>query len=158
MEAAPGSVWRWVLAGLLAYVALSEAVAIYLGLRLADDPQVWLIAVESASMLAALMAVAAVLGRTHGRAFALAAALVQAASVFAGELWMRSMLAHFDALMAAYPAGAKALGPIGDEMRAALASPAHLLEFAAQLAVVLAVALAAGKLRTEEARRHDAAH
>ena len=68
--ARPARLWRWVLAGLLAYVAASSCVAIYLGLRL-GDPQIWLIALESASLMAALVAVLAVLGRTHGRAFAL---------------------------------------------------------------------------------------
>ncbi|HXC63926.1 MAG TPA: hypothetical protein VNZ67_06185 [bacterium] len=152
MSPRPDSVWRWVLAALLAYVALSDGVAIYLGLRL-SDPQFWLLGLESAALLLAALALAAVLSRTYGRAFTLAAALVQAVAVFAGELWMRWMLAHFDALVAAYPAGAKALGPLGDQMRAALSSPAHLLQFGAQLAVVLALALAARKLRVEEARR-----
>ena len=152
MKPKPGAAWRWLLVALLAYVVLSDGVAIYLGLRLAE-PQVWLIAVESAALLAAAMAVAAVLSRTFGRAFALAAAVIQAASVFAGELWMRSMLANFDALVAAQPAVAKELAPIGNQMRAALSSPGHLLQFGAQLAVVLALALTARKLRVEEARR-----
>ena len=78
--------------------------------------------------------------------------------MFAGELWMRSMLAHFDALMAAYPDRAKALGPIGASMRAALGSPAHLLEVAAQLLVVLAIVLAVMKLRVEEERGRKPAH
>ena len=68
------------------------------------------------------------------------------------------MLAQFlDALLAACPAGhARAAGAPRQPGCAArrLSSPAaHSLEIGAQLAVVLAIALTARKLKVEEARR-----
>ncbi|HXB97362.1 MAG TPA: hypothetical protein VNZ54_04870, partial [bacterium] len=137
--------WKWLLAALLAYVALAQGLGLYIWFGLMGQGTDWLPVLQAADGLVAVVALVAVLRGLGRPSLPAAAALLQGVTLVGAQVWMYRVMVGFDTTVAALGSSGDGwdLAAVRDAAQAQFWSAKHWVEFGAQGLVVAAMLLSA---------------